>query len=242
MNIFWLSYLIEEAARAHFNKHVVKMISETHQLLSTAHWTLGGADALPVGVLCKATHANHPCAVWARAHVNNYRWLAALGLALCAEYTRRFADAKRPAPQHACEGPLRFLSEHPPHFAPETHVALNEHGVTEPPQCMPEQYRVPGDAVAAYRRYYQGTEKAALRWWRPKGVTVLADDRDAFTPVWFIAAPVTPQKNFLVALERAARPPRQSKRGCVASGQSKRQRTVADEPKAADLSTATEPC
>jgi hypothetical protein len=212
MNIFLLSYLVEEAARSHFNRHVVKMISETHQLLSTAHWTLDddAARALPAGMLCKPTHKNHPCAVWARAHSNNYLWLASLGLALCAEYTRRFADTKRPEPHHACEKALCFLLQHQPRFLASVDAALNEHGLTEPPQCMPEQYRVPGDAVAAYRNYYQGTEKAALRWWRPKGVPVTRDDRDDYTPAWFAATPLAPQKNFLTPLARALRPPKKT--------------------------------
>lgn len=212
MNIFFLSYLVEEAARAHFNKHVVKMISETHQLLSAAHWVLDAASAaqLPAGVLCKLTHHNHPCAVWARAHSNNYQWLVSLGIALCAEYTRRFATAKRPAPQHACEKPLRMLQQHQPHFTAHADAVLNQHGLTEPAQCMPVQYRVPGDAVASYRAYLQG-EKQHLRWWRPSGTPVTHDDHEDYAPTWFTARPLTPQKNFLVALARAQRPPKQLK-------------------------------
>lgn len=218
MNIFFLSFLVEEAARAHFNKHVVKMISETMQLLSTAYWLVnpGRAPLLPTGVLWKPTHQNHPCAVWARAHPNNFRWLTLLGLALCAEYTARFSKTSSYERVHSAEFSLCFLRDNPPNFAwvvpTSTPTALNEHGLTEPPQCMPEQYRMPGDAVAAYRAYYQGAEKAALRWWRPTGMPVTRDDRDDFTPRWFKATPIRPQKNFLVALARIER--KQAKRTC----------------------------
>jgi hypothetical protein len=42
-------------------------------------------------------------------------------------------------------------------------------GLTEFAQAMPECYKVPGDAVAAYRRFYQ-TEKSVFATWtrRPK--------------------------------------------------------------------------
>jgi hypothetical protein len=209
---------VEEAARAHVNRHVLKMVVETYQLLSAAHWMIDPAAAaqLPAGVLCKLTQYNHPCAVWVRAHPNNYQWLASLGLALCAEYTRRFATVRRPAPKHACLNALVFLHQHPPQFPAHADAPLNEHGLTEPVQCMPEQYRVPGDAVAAYRNYYQSTEKADLRWWRPSGAPVTHDDHEDYAPAWFTARPLTPQQNFLDALARARRQPKKVKPRSVA--------------------------
>lgn len=212
MNIFFLSYLVEEAARAHFNRHVVKMISETCQLLSTAHWVLAPESAqryFDDKLLWRRTHENHPCAVWARAHPNNYRWLASLGLALCYDYTQRFSTGT--PRRHAAETSLRFLAQTVPPI--DASAPLNAHGVTEPPQCMPDEYRVPGDAVAAYRAYYQGTEKQALRWWRPKWLPVPADDDcDAHTPDWFTARPIAPQCDYLKKLERSRRPPRKRAR------------------------------
>jgi hypothetical protein len=206
MNIFLLSYLVNEAAKAHYNRHVVKMISETFQLISTAYAELDANLASELGTDClwKPTHKNHPCAIWARAHPNNLQWLIALGFALCEEYTLRFSDAKEPCKKHAVEERLRKLSGRVPNFASEL-PPLNEFGVTEPPQCMPDKYKVAGNAVEAYRAYYAGEEKMPLRWWRPAALPVSEDDRDQFTPPMFAGMAVTPQKNFLGKLERIER-------------------------------------
>jgi Pyrimidine dimer DNA glycosylase len=197
---------VKEAAAAHYNRHVIKMISETLQLISTAYAELDPELASELGEDClwKPTHKNHPCAVWARAHPNNLEWLVALGLALCAEYTRRFSDADEPPKKHAVEERLLKLSGRCPRFADKL-PPLNEFGVTEPPQCMPDKYKVPGDAVSAYRAYYAGEEKVSLRWWRPAGLRVELDDRDCFTPPMFAGMSVTPQKNFLDKLSRIQR-------------------------------------
>ena len=208
MNIFFLSYLIEEAARAHFNKHIVKMVLETCQLLSAAHWVLDPANATKLFAterLMRATHAKHPCAVWVRSHVNNYRWLSLLGLALCSEYTRRFSPSGEER-RHKLEPMLRFLAANEPGGLPTDAAKLNVHGLTEPVQCMLPPYRVPGDAVAAYRAYYQGAEKQALRWWRPKAAVVgPTDDHETYAPAWFTARPLHVQKDYQARLARVQR-------------------------------------
>ena len=70
MNIFYLDRDPHEAARLQCDKHVVKMILETAQLLSTAHNELDGGQ-----IAYKTTHKNHPSAVWARKSLDNYLWL-----------------------------------------------------------------------------------------------------------------------------------------------------------------------
>lgn len=57
MNIFYLSRDPVLCAEMHCDKHVVKMILETAQLLSTAHWELGSTAPY------KPTHKNHPLAL-----------------------------------------------------------------------------------------------------------------------------------------------------------------------------------
>jgi hypothetical protein len=39
-------------------------------------------------------------------------------------------------------------------------------GLTEFPQAMPEQYKVPGDPVQAYRNFYVGEKLQFARWTR----------------------------------------------------------------------------
>jgi hypothetical protein len=41
MNIFFLDFDTEKCAKYHCDKHVVKMILETAQLLCGVHWVIG---------------------------------------------------------------------------------------------------------------------------------------------------------------------------------------------------------
>lgn len=83
MNIFVLSTDPVEAARWQCDKHVVKMMVESVQLLSTAMWELTGAAPY------RKTHFNHPCAIWTRESLGNYQWLWDHCDALGREYTAR---------------------------------------------------------------------------------------------------------------------------------------------------------
>ncbi len=95
MNIFVLDTRPLQCARAHCDKHVVKMILETTQLLSTA---VHVSSPEPVDGLYKKTHVNHPCAVWARATSGNFYWLSKLGDYLLAEYTYRYGKVHASTP------------------------------------------------------------------------------------------------------------------------------------------------
>jgi len=88
MNIFYLSHDTEECAQMHVDKHVVKMILEYAQLLSTTHRVLNNVHE--GSIFYKATHVNHPSAVWTRQSCENYFWLYDLLVDLCCEYTYRY--------------------------------------------------------------------------------------------------------------------------------------------------------
>ena len=144
MNIFYLHEDTYQCAIAHCDKHVVKMILETAQLLCSAHWMTGGEAPY------KLTHKNHPCAVWAREALGHYRWLADLGVELCNEYTHRYGKV------HKTTGIIMDL-------------ALNDPGIPEgwlrdPPQCMPDHCKHE-NTVEAYRNYYK-LEKAEIAKWK----------------------------------------------------------------------------
>jgi hypothetical protein len=138
MNIFYLDKDPVKAAKHLYNKHVVKMVLESAQLLCTAHLLLDGEDA---DVPYKATHKNHPSAIWARESAANYAWLYDHMMAIGEEYTRRYG--KKHLTILKCEGPL---SKFP--------GGILDTGLTPMPQCMPDEYKVPGDSVAAYWNYY----------------------------------------------------------------------------------------
>lgn len=119
MNIFILHWNPRKCAKWHGDKHCIKMLLETCQLLYTAHWILyypelrqyTSAIALsrqqkqlevpdymwlaPVNNTTnepgyRPCHIHHPCAKWTRVCSGNYLWLAELGLELAREYTFRF--------------------------------------------------------------------------------------------------------------------------------------------------------
>lgn len=149
MNIFYLDADPILAAQQQCDKHVVKMILETAQLLSTAHRELDGdAYADSVG-LYKATHKNHPSAVWVRECVGNYHWAHVHLTALCAEYTRRYDKT------HKTQRLLAPLAVMPSAIS-------SKDAITDVPQCMPDDYKC-SDSVAAYRDYYQ-QEKLSQPW------------------------------------------------------------------------------
>ena len=94
MNIFYIDESPVQAARWMVDKHVVKMILESAQLLSTAHRVLDGMEVIVVnpdtnrkgkrwilpdareGKLYKATHMNHQSAIWCRESIQNYKCLS----------------------------------------------------------------------------------------------------------------------------------------------------------------------
>ena len=145
MNIFFLSIDPYEAARLHCDKHVVKMILETAQLLYTAHWVY--ESPLPEHAY-KKTHPNHPSARWVRESLSNYHWLCRLGLALCTEYNYRYGKI------HKTQDHLEWLFSHPPE-------RLKDIGWTLPRLAMPVEYHHV-DPVIAYIKYYLGAKSRLL--------------------------------------------------------------------------------
>jgi hypothetical protein len=124
MNIFYLSPHPKIAAKWHCDKHIVKMILEYAQLLSTAHHELDGVPSIEC---YKSTHKNHPSAIWARENDKHYKWLWALLYETCKEYTRRYNKV------HATErkGIVQNLSNHP-HELPQG----TAHGESHPNVCQ----------------------------------------------------------------------------------------------------------
>jgi hypothetical protein len=136
MNIFYLSHCPKKAAQYQYNKHVVKMILETAQLLCTAHHELNEVPNVPY----KATHKNHPSAIWVRSSVSAYMWAYEHMLALGAEYTKRYG--KEHLTIAKCREALAKLPEN-----------IKDIEFAEPPQCMPDEYKE-ASAVGGYWNYY----------------------------------------------------------------------------------------
>jgi len=139
MNIFFLDFNPQKAAEYHCDKHVVKMIIETAQMLYSAHWALN-PEGLPAGAYRKA-HSNHPCSIWVRQSRANYLWLCELGIWLCREYQFRYGPKT-----HKTQAHMEWLMEHPP-------ASLLGDMITELPQAMPHGFKHK-NPVVAYQTYY----------------------------------------------------------------------------------------
>jgi len=137
MNIFYLDECPTEAAKLQCDKHVVKMILETAQLLSTAHAELDGTSPA-----YKPTHKNHPSAVWVRSSAAAYLWAYRHMLALGREYTKRFGKDHKTIADHGAV--LKRL--------PKALTYCNRL-LEPPPQCMPDECKS-HDTVLAYLTYY----------------------------------------------------------------------------------------
>lgn len=139
MNIFYLDHDVKKCAEYHVDKHVVKMIVEYTQILSSVFYFTDEAFKAPY----KLTHANHPCCKWARTSVSNWKWLRELALSLCCEYTRRYGKI------HKCEAILKAMKE----------PALPDRGFTEIICVMEKEYIIGSDAIENYRNLYRRGKK-----------------------------------------------------------------------------------
>lgn len=181
MNIFILDTDPEKAAQAQCDKHVVKMVLESAQMLSTAHrvldgrvtkapsksgktmikhWVLGGARE----DLYKAVHVSHPCTVWTMESEANYRWHFKHFRALAREFYQRFGK------HHKSWTDLSGTLEQPPYNIPNKHLTPFRLAMGAAPQCIDES-----NPVESYRSFYQTKQdRFDMKWTkRPK-------------PSWFV--------------------------------------------------------
>ena len=168
MNLFYLHEEPEVSAKLHCDKHVVKMIIEYAQLMSTAHRVLDGDQyegktangrriqrwkhPIPVmeKTLYKASHIKHPSGLWTRDSQNHYNWLYTMWTHLCDEYTYRYGRV------HMTDSKLRDLLESPPMQIPvETYV--------DPYLAMPDDVKQK-DVVQSYQDYYVQYKNHLAKW------------------------------------------------------------------------------
>ena len=154
MNIFYLDRDPVIAAQMMCDKHVVKMILESAQMLSTAHRVLDGDGYADKTGMYKLAHKNHPSTIWVRSSLENYVWLYEHMIGLMKEYTYRYGK------HHATERLIEPLSGTP--------VSIPMVGFSDPPQCMPEQCKGE-DTVLAYQKYYI-VEKSAFATWKLRSI------------------------------------------------------------------------
>jgi len=150
MNIFAVHENPVIAAQSLCDKHVVKMIVEGCQMLSTIH-RLSSSHVIYAPVeLYKQSFVNHPCTIWARESEQNYNWLASHTYALSNEYTHRYNRT------HKAHGMTLWFMLHMPH-------TIKKFELTPFAQAMPDKYKCE-DGVQAYRNYYIHEKSKFAKW------------------------------------------------------------------------------
>ncbi len=175
MNIFTTNDCPIVSAQEMCDKHVVKMIVEYAQLMSTAHRVLDGEqyegrtrlnrrikrwlhpDKDMEEILYKASHIKHPSGIWCRATTANYEWLYKHFMASCKEYTRRYGKV------HATETKLAEVFKNPPKNLPKGKQTEFAVAIAENQTCR----QVPGfDKLPVVKKYQQYilNDKPFAKW------------------------------------------------------------------------------
>ena len=142
MNIFVLDENPVIAANYACDKHVVKMILESAQMLCAVQ---------PEGTApYKRSFYNHPCTKWVRASTENYEWLIDHAMGLCSEYTRRYDKV------HKSQKVIEWCNANRPE--------LPTGSLTEHHKCMPDHCKTES-VVESYRQYYV-IEKSYFAQWK----------------------------------------------------------------------------
>jgi hypothetical protein len=146
MNIFFLDYDAAKAAEYHCDKHVVKMILETAQIISTVYSRYDKHEPW----MLKPCFHNHPCTLWAGKSRQNMLWLVTLGISLNRQYTERYQK------EHSYFD--LFMK-----FGSMRHAFMPDLGMTDPALAMPEQRRLQCP-VESYRLYYMTDKRDIVKW------------------------------------------------------------------------------
>ncbi len=162
MNIFVLDRDPKTAAHMMCDKHVVKMILESAQMLSAVldhqykkeHRGGDGPVIEQFGLPgYPKAHAKHPCTLWARASKQNAMWLVRHMRALCFEYTARYGKIHK-------QDALPMVYE-----AQLEHCEFELPCQTEFVQAITNTDLHRDDPVEGYREYYR-KEKAHFCTWK----------------------------------------------------------------------------
>jgi len=148
MNIFAVDLNPQKAAMHLHNKHIIKMILESAQMLCTTQRLFGNSNFN----LYNIAFVNHPCTIWVRTTQQNYNWLFLHFIYLLEEYKYRYNKI------HSCERLIKYLV-----YAP---IEMYSYGLTPFAKAMPDKYKV-YDSVQSYRNYYIN-EKIQNNFWKKR--------------------------------------------------------------------------
>jgi len=155
MNLFILSDNNTESAIFHTDKHIVKMPTETAQMLSFAYHDkdLWKSDIPQYIMLFSKSHNLHPCSKWMRESLSNWMWTANFGLELYKEYQFRF---NKPDKHQRAYNIFKFALENPPN--------LPDIGLTPFVEAMDDSHKISDNSIDNYRNYYIMAKTHLFKW------------------------------------------------------------------------------
>lgn len=155
MNLFILDKDPLVSASFHTDRHVVKMPTETAQMLSFVYHDPAFWDKeIPEMMMSfSKTHYKHPCSIWIRQSIENFLYAANLGLALYKEYQYRY---EKPEKHQRAKLIFEFAIQNPP--------KLPSIGLTKFAVAMDETYKLCDDPIENYREYYRKGKKHLHNW------------------------------------------------------------------------------
>lgn len=165
MNIFAIDSNPQIAARHLCDQHVVKMITETSQILASAVIRHGAKPhIMPLtksGTPAKGGYHNHPSTIWAGNNQANFNWTLIHGFSLCREYTARYGKV------HFCEqGMIQYYRMR--HSLPLGDLEKFSIAINQDQKCRQAVDDFDSlHAVTQYRLYY-AIDKTFARWKRNK--------------------------------------------------------------------------
>jgi hypothetical protein len=178
LNLFILDEDAKKAAQLQCDKHVVKMILESAQILSTAHRVLDGIIMRAPSksgktmskhwihpnpnldsILYKAVHVGHPCTVWTMQNDSNYIWHWAHFKGLCEEYTYRYGKV------HSSQTLLLDVLHEIPKNIPSGKMTKQPLAMQSNPECINKN-----DIVGSYRSFYQTKQERFRMAWTKREV------------------------------------------------------------------------
>ena len=178
MNIFYVDKNPETAAKMMCDKHIIKMILESAQMLCTAKRVLDGKEYFDTtkngrkikrwrlensneeAIIYKAGWLGHPSTQWVLKSAYNYIWLYKHFLALNEEYKLRWQKDT----DHISVTKLAELLKSPP-----VNARIDVIGTDATP-AMPDHCKIPGDSVGSYRKYYILEKRRFAKWEKPNAV------------------------------------------------------------------------
>ena len=155
MNIFILDNNPKISAQYHTDKHIVKMPTETAQMISFVyHDKEFWQEEIPGFMMgFSKTHYKHPCSIWIRESLSNFKYACELGMELFNEYQYRYQN---PEGHKRAFQIFSFGMENPP--------KIDDFGMTPFALAMDEKYIIHESAIDNYREYYRSGKTHLFSW------------------------------------------------------------------------------